>query len=169
VVGADHGRIQAPPLGGGGRARAVACDAPSRCQRAAGREPMASVDQQAAEQATDGQATEVAAEIQVENPATGEVIATVPDMTAEQVAELARKGRAVQPAWESLGFEGRGRILLRAQKWLVDNADRVIETIVSETGKAWEDAQLAEISYCASAFGFWAKNAPQYLADEKVK
>src|SRR2546423_919981 len=57
----------------------------------------------------------------------------------------------------------------RAQKWLLDNAQRVIETIVSETGKTHEDAQLAEISYGASAFGFWAKHAHEYLADERVK
>jgi acyl-CoA reductase-like NAD-dependent aldehyde dehydrogenase len=136
---------------------------------------MASVEHQAAQQATNGEAAASAqaaaapGEIPVQNPATGEVIASVPDMTPEQVAELARNGRAVQPAWESLGFEGRGRVLLRAQKWLVDNAERVIETIVSETGKAWEDAQFAEVMYGAGAFGFWAKNAPKYLADEKVK
>ena len=108
-------------------------------------------------------------EIEVVNPATGEVIAKVPDMGAEDVAKLVRQGRAAQPAWEAMGFEGRGRILLRAQKWLLDNAERVIETIVSETGKAWEDAQIAEISYGANAFGFWAKNAPKYLADERVR
>ncbi|MEO6495936.1 MAG: aldehyde dehydrogenase family protein [Solirubrobacteraceae bacterium] len=109
------------------------------------------------------------AEFEVFNPATGQVIAKVPDMSAEQVAELARKARVAQPGWEAMGFEGRGRILLRCQKWLLDNAERVIETIVSETGKTWEDAQLAEISYGANAFGFWAKNAEKYLADERVK
>jgi acyl-CoA reductase-like NAD-dependent aldehyde dehydrogenase len=107
--------------------------------------------------------------VPVENPATGEVIATVPDMTAADVARLAAQGRAAQPAWEAAGFEGRAKILLRAQKWILDNADRVIDTIVSETGKSYEDAQFAEISYGANAFGFWAKHAPQYLADEPVK
>ena len=110
--------------------------------------------------ATNGTAT-AAEDIAVENPATGEVIAHVPDMTAEQVAELARAARAAQPAWEALGFEGRGRILRRAQKWVVDNSERVIETIVSETGKAYEDALIAEVMYGANAFGFWAKNAPR--------
>jgi acyl-CoA reductase-like NAD-dependent aldehyde dehydrogenase len=118
-------------------------------------------------------ATEEAArtpnDIAVENPATGEVIAHVPDMTAEQVADLARAARAAQPAWEALGFEGRGRVLRRAQKWLVDNSERVIQTIVSETGKAYEDALLAEVMYGANAFGFWAKNAPKFLADERVR
>ncbi len=108
-------------------------------------------------------------EIEVVNPATGEVAGRVPDLSAADVAEMAARGRAAQPAWEAMGFEGRGRILLRAQKWLLDNAQRVIETIVSETGKTWEDAQLAEISYGANAFGFWAKNAEKYLADERVR
>jgi acyl-CoA reductase-like NAD-dependent aldehyde dehydrogenase len=45
----------------------------------------------------------------------------------------------------------------------------VIETIVSETGKAWEDAQTSEISYAAGALGFWAKNAEELLADERVR
>jgi acyl-CoA reductase-like NAD-dependent aldehyde dehydrogenase len=120
------------------------------------------------QQTTSGNGATAASEFEVINPATGEVIAKVPDMTAEQVRELAAKGRAAQPGWEAMGFEGRARILRRAQKWLLDNAERVIETIVSETGKTWEDAQLAEISYGANAFGFWAKNAEKYLADERV-
>jgi acyl-CoA reductase-like NAD-dependent aldehyde dehydrogenase len=45
----------------------------------------------------------------------------------------------------------------------------VIETIVSETGKTWEDAQMAEIGYCGAAFGFWADMAPKYLADERLR
>src|SRR3954452_22190765 len=127
---------------------------------------MASVEHQdPSAAATNGPAGDIA----VENPATGQVIAHVPELSAGEVAELARRGRAAQPAWEALGFDGRGRVLRRAQRWLLDNADRVIDTIVSETGKAWEDAQAAELAYGASAFGFWAKEAPRYLADERVR
>ena len=107
--------------------------------------------------------------IPVENPATGEVIASVPELSAEQVAELAAKARAAQIGWEAMGFEGRARVMLRAQKWLIDNSERVIRTIVSETGKTWEDALTAEISYGAAAFGFWAKHAEDYLADERIR
>jgi acyl-CoA reductase-like NAD-dependent aldehyde dehydrogenase len=115
-------------------------------------------------------ATAVAATgIPVENPATGDVIAHVPDMIAEEVAELARKGRAAQPEWEALGYEGRGRVLKRAQKWMSDNVESVIATICSETGKTYEDALIAEVLYGAAAFGFWADSAPEYLADRKVK
>ena len=105
----------------------------------------------------------------VENPATGQVIREVPIASAEEVRAIVARARDAQPAWEALGFEGRARVMRRAQKWIVDNADRVIATIVSETGKTHEDAQLAEIAYAANAFGFWAKHAPGYLADEKVR
>ena len=106
--------------------------------------------------------------IEVENPATGEVAGRVPKMTPGDVGELAARARAAQPGWESMGFEGRGRVLLRAQRWMLDNSRRVIDTIVSETGKAHEDAQTAEIGYAAPALGFWVKNAPKFLADERV-
>ena len=81
----------------------------------------------------------------------------MPDLDADAVAEMAARGRAAQPDWEAFGFEGRGRVLLRAQKWLMDNAEQVVATIVSETGKTYEDAALAEIAYAGNAFGFWAK------------
>jgi acyl-CoA reductase-like NAD-dependent aldehyde dehydrogenase len=107
--------------------------------------------------------------IEVTNPATGEVIRHVPVVSAAELGDMVARARAAQPAWEALGFEGRGRILRRAQKWVVDNADRLVATIVSETGKAYEDAQLAEVAYAANAFGFWAKQAPGYLAEEKIR
>jgi acyl-CoA reductase-like NAD-dependent aldehyde dehydrogenase len=107
--------------------------------------------------------------ISVENPATGAVVAEVPILSAADVKALAERGRAAQPAWEALGFEGRARVLRRAQKWVLDNQQRLIDTIVSETGKTHEDALLAEVGYAASAFGFWAKKAPEYLADEKIR
>ncbi len=128
---------------------------------------MATVEQHAPE-TSNGTAPERAG-IPVENPASGEIVTTVPDLDAAAVAELARRGRAAQPIWEAYGFEGRGRVLRRMQKWVMDNAERVVRTIVSETGKTYEDAQLAEISYAGAAFGFWADHAEEFLADERVR
>ncbi len=107
--------------------------------------------------------------IEVENPATGEIVGTVPKMTPDDVWETVARARAAQPGWEAVGFEGRTRVLRRAQKWVLDNSDRVISTIVSETGKTWDDAQTAEIGYAAAAFGYWAKHAEKYLADQRVR
>ncbi len=106
--------------------------------------------------------------IPVENPATGELITTIQILGAEDLEAMAARAREAQPQWEAIGFDGRGRIMRRAQKWMLDNADRVIESVVSETGKTYEDAQLADLGYTVSALGFWAKEGPKYLADEHV-
>jgi acyl-CoA reductase-like NAD-dependent aldehyde dehydrogenase len=107
--------------------------------------------------------------IEVKNPATGEVIGSVPTVPVGEVGALVARARAAQPGWEALGFDGRAKVLRRAQKWIVDNGERVAQTIVSENGKAYEDAYVAEIGYTAGAFGFWAKNAPKFLADQKLR
>jgi len=121
---------------------------------------MATVDQPAASGTGD---------LRVENPATGEHVATVPRVEPDAVPTLVARARAAQPAWEELGFDGRAKVLRRGQKWVVDNADRIARTIVSETGKAYDDALIAEVGYVATAFGFWAKHAAVFLADEKVR
>src|SRR5438128_11718441 len=102
-------------------------------------------------------------DIPVENPATGQTVATVPDLGPEAVAEMAARGRAAQPGWEAFGFDGRARVLLRAQKWLMDNAEQVISTIVSETGKTFDDATFAESSYGGGALVYSSRHAPIYL------
>jgi acyl-CoA reductase-like NAD-dependent aldehyde dehydrogenase len=134
---------------------------------------MAGVEERVEDQVDPSQAAAAprtdAGEIVVENPATGQEIGRVPDLPPEAVAELARKARAAQPGWQALGYEGRGRVLRRAQKWIVDNRDRVIATICAETGKTYEDALIAEFNYAAASFGFWAKNAPKFLGDEKIR
>jgi acyl-CoA reductase-like NAD-dependent aldehyde dehydrogenase len=112
-----------------------------------------------------GAATE---SIAVENPATGDLITTVELLDEQALSQLAARGREAQPQWQAIGFAGRARILRRAQKWMLDNADRVLDTVVSETGKTYEDAQVADFGYTVSALGFWAKEGPKYLADEQV-
>jgi acyl-CoA reductase-like NAD-dependent aldehyde dehydrogenase len=91
--------------------------------------------------------------IAVRDPVTGSQIAEVPELSAGDVAALAARARAAQPGWQALGFDGRGEVLRRMQRWVVDNADRIARTIVGETGKAYEDAMLAEVMYGASAVG----------------
>jgi acyl-CoA reductase-like NAD-dependent aldehyde dehydrogenase len=126
---------------------------------------MASVEQQS-EKRTNGGSR--AAVIEVENPATGQSIGTVPVLGSEQLSAIAARARAAQPGWHALGFEGRGAVMRRAQKWMLDNAQRVLDTVVSETGKTYEDAQLTDLGYTVAALGFWAKEAEKYLADERV-
>jgi len=126
---------------------------------------MASVTEQTSAETNGGAA---AATIGVENPATGEIITTVPVLGADELQQMAARAREAQPGWEAMGFEGRGKVLKRAQKWMTDNTERILEVVMSEAGKTYEDAQLADYGYTVAALGFWAKEAQGYLADEHV-
>src|SRR5687767_1550830 len=97
--------------------------------------------------------------IPVENPATGEILATVPELGAEDVAAMVAAAREAQPAWEAIGFEGRAEVLLAARQWMVANGERIVQTISGETGRPADETQFAELSYGLSALEFWAKRA----------
>src|SRR4051812_5112511 len=105
----------------------------------------------------------------VDNPATGETIAHLPDLDAEQVRGLAERARAAQKAWGETSFDDRAAVMYHARKWMIDNRDRVAQTVMEETGKTREDALLADVFTTADALGFWAKAAEKYLGDERVR
>src|SRR5947209_14477359 len=107
--------------------------------------------------------------IPVENPATGATVAHVATMGDAQVATLVERARRAQPGWEALGAEGRARVLDRLRRWLVDNRDRVVDTIVEETGKTREDAMVAEVFLTADSLRFWGKRGGRWTADEPVR
>jgi acyl-CoA reductase-like NAD-dependent aldehyde dehydrogenase len=109
-----------------------------------------------------------AATIPVENPATREIISTIPVLGEPELERMVQRARAARHGWEAMGFAGRGRVLRRAQRWMLDNPERILDVVVSETGKTYEDAQLADLGYTVTALGFWAKKAAGYLSDERV-
>jgi acyl-CoA reductase-like NAD-dependent aldehyde dehydrogenase len=108
-------------------------------------------------------------QIPVENPATGQIIGYVEDMSAAKVEALVARARLAQPGWEAMGFEGRGDVMYELRHWIVHNRDRLIEMVVAENGKTREDALLAELFYVCDSLGFWAKRASKYLADERIR
>src|SRR5215212_3602935 len=107
--------------------------------------------------------------IPVSNPATGETIAKVPELGADEVRGMVAAAREAQPTWAAVGFEGRAEVLLAARDWMAANAERVVTTIVGETGRPVDETQFAELSYGLSALEFWPKMAPEYLADEQIE
>jgi len=106
--------------------------------------------------------------IPVENPATGEVIATVPELGTDDVVRMVAAAREAQPTWAAIGSEGRAEVLLAARDWMAQNAERVVGTIVGETGRPADETQFAELAYGLSALEFWPKMAPHYLGDEEI-
>ncbi|HEY5389854.1 MAG TPA: aldehyde dehydrogenase family protein, partial [Solirubrobacteraceae bacterium] len=105
--------------------------------------------------------------IEVRDPASGAVLATLEELGSAEVAALVARARAAQGPWEALGFDGRGAVLSAMRRWLLRESERVIETIVSETGKAYEDAQLLELGYTVSALSYWARSAARHLRERR--
>ncbi len=106
--------------------------------------------------------------MEVLNPATGETIAKVPIDSPEAVATTVARVRAAQPDWEAMGIEGRYHWLGKLRDWLLDNSDRVLDTMQRETGKVRADASN-EPFYLADTINFYGKAAAKFLADETVR
>jgi acyl-CoA reductase-like NAD-dependent aldehyde dehydrogenase len=101
----------------------------------------------------------------VRNPADGRVVGTVPIETPEAVAAKAGELRIFQPEWEGLGPRGRKRWLLAYQDWVLDNAERIVDLVQSESGKVRAEASL-EPTMMATWLGYLAGNAERFLTDE---
>ena len=113
-------------------------------------------------------AGEHAAALTVTEPSTGRTLGRIPVMDPAEVAGLVRDARAAQPGWEAAGFDARAEVFRAARRWLMENQERMIETICSESGKTRDDAQV-EVSVAAQSFAFWSKMAPKYLKDETFR
>ncbi len=104
----------------------------------------------------------------VHRPADGSVIRKVEIDSPAAVSEAFERARAVQPAWEAIGFDGRRRWLEALRDWILDNQARLDTMMQEEAGKVRADAAL-EAFYCLDAINFWVDEGPGYLADEIVK
>ncbi len=121
------------------------------------------------ETAASGNGAPPAAEtIEVRNPATGEAIAQVPIASPAEVAETVARVRANQADWEAMGIEGRYHWLGKLRDWLLDNEQRVADTMQIETGKVRGDIG-AEAIYLTDLINFYGKKAAKFIGEESVR
>lgn len=106
--------------------------------------------------------------ISVMNPATGEQIGSVPVDSAGDVAAAVARIRGNQPAWEALGFKGRRHWLNQLRDWLLDNSDRVADTLKAESGKVRAEATI-EVPYLTDQINFYGSKAAKFLGEQKVR
>jgi len=59
------------------------------------------------------------------NPSTGEVLATVPQATVDDVDRAVEAAKKAQPAWEALGLAGRAKCFARFGELLEENRERI--------------------------------------------
>ncbi|HWO83672.1 MAG TPA: aldehyde dehydrogenase family protein [Solirubrobacterales bacterium] len=122
----------------------------------------------ARETGANGAAAAAADSIEVHNPATGELIKTIPVDSPEAVAATVQRVRANQPEWEAMGIEGRYHWLGKLRDWLLDNEERVLDTMQAETGKVRADASN-EPGYLADLINFYGTRAASFIGEESVR
>ncbi len=106
--------------------------------------------------------------ITVRNPATGDVVGTVPAQSDETVATVVANLRSHQPSWEALGPTARAEWLRKLRNWLLDNEFRLVDVLCAETGKPRAEATF-EIMVTCDAINYYADRARRFLAEEKVR
>jgi succinate-semialdehyde dehydrogenase/glutarate-semialdehyde dehydrogenase len=96
--------------------------------------------------------------IDVEDPSTGEVLATVADATVADGTAALDAAVAAQPSWAATPPRDRGEILRRAFELVTERKDDLALLMTLEMGKPIKES-LAEITYGAEFFRWFAEES----------
>ena len=102
--------------------------------------------------------------IAVENPATGETIATVPNGSADDADRALVAARAAQPAWEALPPIERAKLLQALARLILENRERLARVVIAEQGKPLQEAR-GEIDGTALYLTYAAEEARRITGD----
>jgi lactaldehyde dehydrogenase/glycolaldehyde dehydrogenase len=102
--------------------------------------------------------------IEVENPATGAIIATVPKGTADDADRALVAAQRAQPAWEALPPIERAKLLTTLARLILENRERLARLIVAEQGKPLQEAR-GEIDGTALYLTYAAEEARRITGD----
>src|SRR4051794_34995382 len=80
-------------------------------------------------------------ELDVTNPATGEVLARVPMSSASDLAAAVRAARAALPEWRAVSVIGRARLLFALREGLEARKEELARAVTTEMGKTIVDGR----------------------------
>jgi succinate-semialdehyde dehydrogenase/glutarate-semialdehyde dehydrogenase len=111
----------------------------------------------------------------VTDPATGEIIAHVPDMGAAETKRAIDAAAAALPAWAAMTAGARAKILRRLFDLMILHQDALGELLSREQGKPLHEAR-GEIAYSASFIEWFAEEGkraygeviPAHAADRRI-
>lgn len=101
------------------------------------------------------------------DPATGEVIGSVPIHTAAEVDAAVARARTAANAWGQLSFEARGEELVLFRKALAAHVDEIAELLHRENGKPLLEA-YSEIMMSLSHLQHASARAEEAMAPRRV-
>jgi succinate-semialdehyde dehydrogenase/glutarate-semialdehyde dehydrogenase len=98
------------------------------------------------------------------NPANGDSIGRVPNMSAAETQRAIAAATAAWPAWRARTAKERSNILKRWHALMLENADALAEILTLEQGKPLSEAK-GEILYAASFIEWFAEEAKRIYGD----
>jgi len=101
---------------------------------------------------------------EVDNPADGSLLGSVPDMGAAETKRAIDAANAALPAWRALPAKERSRILRKWYDLIMANADDLALLLTTEQGKPLAEAK-GEIVYGASFVEWFAEEAKRVYGD----
>src|SRR5262249_22562604 len=101
--------------------------------------------------------------LEIRNPATGEIAGSVRPAEAQDFDSAVANGREIQPIWAARRFAERAAVIRRFHDSILDNCDRILDVIQSETGKARRDA-FAEVVSVAGTGRYYLAHGAEPLA-----
>ncbi|MCH1928627.1 NADP-dependent succinate-semialdehyde dehydrogenase [Shewanella sp. A25] len=102
--------------------------------------------------------------VAIANPATGEIIASVPVMGAAETQAAIKAAEAALPAWRALTAKERGAKLKRWFELLNEHSDDIALMMTTEQGKPFAEAK-GEVTYAASFIEWFAEEAKRVYGD----
>ena len=99
-----------------------------------------------------------APQIDVTDPATGEVIATVPSLGARETRDAIEAAQKAQKEWAARPAKERAAVLRRWFDLMMENQNDLAAILTAEQGKPLTEAK-GEIAYAASFLEFYAEEA----------
>jgi succinate-semialdehyde dehydrogenase/glutarate-semialdehyde dehydrogenase len=108
-------------------------------------------------------------ELRVVNPATLQVVGSVPATDPAHVQELVAEAGYAQERWGETTLAERAALLDRLTEIVLDRADEIADTVVAETAKPRTEAFTSELFPAADALRFLARSTPRVLAAEPIR
>jgi acyl-CoA reductase-like NAD-dependent aldehyde dehydrogenase len=109
------------------------------------------------------------AELRSVNPATLEVVGSVPVSAPEEVSESVADARLAAERWAEASFDERRALLGRVATAVLDNADEIARTVTAETGKPLVESYTAELFVALDNLLWAAANAEPVLRPERLR
>ena len=104
------------------------------------------------------------ATIDVRNPASGEVIGTVPKMSERETRTAIEAANAALPGWRARTGKERAKILRSWADSMMENQDDLAVIMTAEEGKPFAEAK-GEVAYAASFIEWFAEEGKRVYGD----